>query len=667
MSVVEEIKERLDIVEVISAYVPLRKAGNLYKGLCPFHQEKTPSFVVYPDRGTWHCFGACGTGGDVFSFVMKRDNLDFREAMEMLAQKAGVNLAPPSAERSHQEQTIDRLREINQAAAVFFHNQLRHAPQGQGARDYLAGRGFSDATIDAFLLGYAAERWDGLLAHLQSKNYELADILAAGLVIEREQPEPGRSPVYDRFRHRVMVPIRDVHGHVIGFGARALRSDQQPKYLNTPQTILFEKSSVLYGLDVARRSIRPRGKAIIVEGYMDVLACHQAGEDNVVASMGTALTEPQIKQLRRYTSTIVLALDADAAGQAATLRGLSQARDALDREWVPVVTATGLVRHEARLAVDLRVMTLPEGKDPDDVVRADVSLWRELVNNAQPVVDYYFDLARGELDLASAQGKSEAVERLAPLIFEVSDEVKRSHYTQQLARLIQTDERTLERLLLKQRRTAQTAPRPRPADPPPAVWEDAAEAEYPEPLYDRPPRAAAQRPAARRKEQISPATHCLSLLVLHPEMLPDLQAELVALGAGPLDEEDFNQADERAVCAALVSGEFDGARWPESGQGRDGLLAELQASAQRLPPLPRDQLLEDMLRAVLRLRISHLKARAKTLPALTRSARDEGQIDDVRSYQQLQQALSEHLRLLEQLLNQRTHAGRRQMTQTLGP
>ncbi|HSN76270.1 MAG TPA: DNA primase [Anaerolineae bacterium] len=665
MSVVEEIKERLDIVEVISAYVPLRKAGNLYKGLCPFHQEKTPSFVVYPDRGTWHCFGACGTGGDVFSFVMKRDNLDFREALEVLAQKAGVNLAPPSAARSQQEQYLDRLREINQAAAVYFHHQLRHTPQGQGTRDYLTGRGISDATIDAFLLGYAADRWDGLLAHLQSKNYESGDILAAGLVIEREQPEPGRSPYYDRFRQRVMVPIRDVHGHVIGFGARALRSDQQPKYLNTPQTPLFEKSNVLYGLDAARRSIRPRGKAIIVEGYMDVLACHQAGEDNVVASMGTALTETQIKQLRRYTSTIVLALDADAAGQAATLRGLSQARDALDREWVPVVTATGLVRHEARLAVDLRVMTLPAGKDPDDVVRADVTLWRELVNTAQPVVDYYFELVRSELDLTTAQGKSEAVERLAPLIFEVSDEVKRTHYTQQLARLIQTDERTLERLLLKQRRAAQPAPRPRPADPPPAVWEDAAEAEYPEPLDGWTPRPAARRTTAQHSQQISPSTHCLALLVLHPEMLPDLQAELAALGAGPLDEEDFSQADERAVCAALVTGEFDDAGWSNTGRAEDALLAQLQATARRLPPLSRDQLLEDMLRAVLRLRISNLKARAKTLPALTRSAREEGQSEDVRSYQQIQQSLSQHLRLLEQLLNQRTHAGRRQMTPNL--
>lgn len=660
MSVVEEIKERLDIVEVISAYVQLRKAGSIYKGLCPFHQEKTPSFVVYPDRGSWHCFGACGVGGDVFSFVMKRDNLDFREALEVLAQKAGVNLAPPSAARTQQDEYTDRLREINQAAAVYFHHQLRHAPQGQVARDYLAGRGFSDATIDAFLLGYAADRWDGLLAHLQSKNYQPADILAAGLVIEREQPEPGRSPHYDRFRHRVMVPIRDVHGHVAGFGARALRSDQQPKYLNTPQTPLFDKSSILYGLDAAKRSIRPRGKAIIVEGYMDVLACHQAGEDNVVASMGTALTEPQIKQLRRYTSTIVLALDADAAGQAATLRGLSQAREALDREWVPVLTPTGLVRHEARLAVDLRVMTLPEGKDPDDVVRADVNQWRELVNNAQPVVDYYFGLARNELDLGTAQGKSEAVERLAPLIFEVSDAVKRVHYTQQLARLIQTDERSMERMLLQRRRAAPPAPRPRPA--PTVAWEDAEDTELPPPPPDMLPAALAQRPkAAKAIPTAGNDSHCLTLLVLHPELLPDLQAELVALGASPLDEDDFSRADERALCAALVSGEFDGQQWPGMVAAEAAWLAQLQAAGQRLPVLARDQLLEDMLRAVLRLRIGNLKARAKMLPALTRSARDEGQSDDVRSYQQLQQSLSEHLRLLEQMLNQRTYAGRRQM------
>lgn len=664
MSVVEEIKERLDIVEVISAYVPLRKAGNLYKGLCPFHQEKTPSFVVYPDRGAWHCFGACGVGGDVFSFVMKRDNLDFREALEVLAQKAGVDLAPPSAARSQQDQYLDRLREINQAAALFFHSQLRHAPQGQVARDYLAGRGFSDAVIDSFLLGYAADRWDGLLAHLQSKNYQPADILAAGLVIEREQPEAGRSPYYDRFRHRVMVPIRDVHGHVVGFGARSLRSDQQPKYLNTPQTPLFDKSSILYGLDAAKRSIRPRGKAIIVEGYMDVLACHQAGEDNVVASMGTALTEPQIKQLRRYTSTIVLALDADAAGQAATLRGLSQAREALDREWVPVLTPTGLVRHEARLAVDLRVMTLPEGKDPDDVVRADVNLWRELVNNAQPVVDYYFGLARGELDLQTAQGKSEAVDRLAPLIFEVSDEVKRAHYVQQLARMIQTDERSMELLLAKRRQTAPQAPRPQPAAPP-VAWEDAEEFDLPALPSRQPAAQTPSRSATKAGPPAAHASHCLALLVQHPELLPDLQAELVSLGAGPLDEDDFSRADERAVCAALVAGEFDGEHWPGMGSAEAALLTQLQATARRLPPLARDALMEDMLRAVLRLRIANLKSKVKTLPVLTLDAEDDGQTDDVRSYIKQHTDLGEHLFALQQMLNQRTHAGRRQMAPSL--
>lgn len=655
MSVVEEIKERLDLVEIISAYTPLRKAGSIFKGLCPFHQEKTPSFVVYPDRGTWHCFGACGMGGDVFSFIMKRENLDFREAMELLAQKAGVDLAPPSAQRTEQESYLDRLRAINQTAALYFHHQLRQGPQGQVARDYMAGRGFNETTMDAFQLGYAPDRWDALLHHLLDKQYSAEDILAAGLIIERENPEPGRSPHYDRFRHRLMVPIRDLHGHITGFGARALRSDQQPKYLNTAQTLLFDKSSTLYGLDVAKRFIRPRGKAIIVEGYMDVLACHQAGENNVVASMGTALTEPQIKQLRRYTDTIVLALDADAAGQAATVRGLTQAREAIDREWIPVITPTGLVRHEARLAIDLRVMTLPEGKDPDDVVRADPNAWRELVNNAQPVVDYYFDLARREVDLNTAAGKSEAVERLSPLILEVSDEIKRAHYVQQLARLIQTDERSLERILLKRNKTAPPA-RPRPAVVAiPEPWDAADPGEME--LFDQPPPMRVPRAKPQRTLQTTPATHCLTLLVLHPDMLPDLQAELAALGAGPLDEDDFSQADEQAVCAALVEGRL--------AEMDATLFAQLQTAGRSLPSLSRDQLLEDMLRAVLRLRINNLKVRARTLPALTRSAREENQSDDVRAYQQRQQAVSEHLRQLEHMLNQRTHAGRRQMSTSL--
>ena len=331
---------------------------------------------------------------------------------------------------------------------------------------------------------------------MHEKNYQTEDILAAGLIIERQHEQTGRVSTYDRFRHRVMIPIRDVQGHVIGFGARALRSDQQPKYLNSPQSPLFDKSSVLFGLDAAHKAIRARDQAIIVEGYMDVLACHQFGETNVVASMGTALTEPQLKLLKRYTDTFILALDADTAGQAATLRGIEQARESLDREWVPTLSAIGLVQHEARLAADLRIMTLPEGQDPDDVVRAAPDRWRALVQSARPAVDYFFDLVRRDLDLSTAQGKSEAVDRLAPLIREVANEVQRAHYVQQLARLIQTDERTVERLVLQRRQPAAAQRQAVRLVQPPDDLDDAEPAEVGGKVGSQP---VNKRPAAARQ------------------------------------------------------------------------------------------------------------------------------------------------------------------------
>lgn len=651
MSVVEEIKQRLDIVEVISAYVPLRKSGRNYKGLCPFHQEKTPSFVVFPETGTWHCFGACGTGGDLFSFIMKRENADFREALEILAQKAGVSLRSPEQSQSQREQYLDRLREINQAAALYFHNLLLHAREAQPAREYLAGRGLDDATIAAFQLGYALESWDALLRHLRSRNYELEDIVAAGLVVERER-EDGTVSYYDRFRHRVVVPIRDVRGRVIGFGARALADDQEPKYLNTPQTPLFDKSSVLFGLDMARKSIRAREQAVIVEGYMDVLAAHQFGETNVVASMGTALTEQQLRQLKRYTRTFILALDADTAGQAATLRGITQARQALDRELVPTLTASGLVRHEARLAAQLRIMTLPEGQDPDDVIRADLDLWHRLLSEALPVVDYFFDLVRREMDLATAQGKSEAVERLAPLIREVADEIQRSHYVQQLARLIQTDERTVERLVLHGRkRTMGPLARGKPVVPA-------------EELVGAPADRLAAVSAAGQPEQLprpSPAIHCLALLVMYPQLLPEVQQELSDLGVAPLDEDDFASAEDRAICTALLAGALaeDGSG-PQIVPELQRALARLQAYSHHWPTLSRQQALKDAVDSVLRLRIANLKARARQLPALVHEAEAEGQLEEAKAYRQRLRDLGRQRLILEQVLNARTLAGRRQ-------
>ena len=662
MSAAEEIKERLDVVDVISAYVPLRKSGRIYKALCPFHQEKTPSFVVYPDTGTWRCFGACGTGGDIFAFVMKRENVDFREALEILARKAGVSLVAAGSVPSPHDQTIDRLREISYSAAVYFHNQLRQSAQGQDARDYLDKRGFDAPTIDSFLLGYASDSWDGLLRTLHEKNYQTEDILAAGLIIERQHEQTGRVSTYDRFRHRVMIPIRDVQGHVIGFGARALRSDQQPKYLNTPQSPLFDKSSVLFGLDAAHKAIRARDQAIIVEGYMDVLACHQFGETNVVASMGTALTEQQLKLLKRYTDTFILALDADTAGQAATLRGIEQARESLDREWVPTLSAIGLVQHEARLAADLRIMTLPEGQDPDDVVRAAPDRWRSLVESARPAVDYFFDLVRRDLDLNTAQGKSEAVDRLAPLIREVANEVQRAHYVQQLARLIQTDERTVERLVLQRRPPAAASRQTvRPVQPPDDL-DDAEPAEAGGPPVNKRPGAA----GTSKSLTSSPATHSLALLVLHPDLLPYLQAELARIGLGPLDEDDFGQSEERAICSALLAGRIgnDG-EWPDADTTVAPLLARLKSFGRRWPGLSRQELLKDAVDSVLRLRLDALNSRTRLLPSLERDAMSEGHPAEALAFRQIHNELRVQRHMLEQALNIRTYAGRRQTAPSL--
>jgi DNA primase len=585
---------------------------------------------------------------------MKRENVDFREALEILASRAGVSLAPPSAAQSQQAQYLDRLREINQAAALYFHNTLRDSRSGEIARTYLQGRGLDTATIDAFQIGYAVDAWDGLLTYLLGKSYTAEDVLAAGLIIEKEAEDgTERVHTYDRFRHRVMVPIRDVKGRVIGFGARALGAEQQPKYLNTPQTPLFDKSAVVFGLDAAARSIRSRGQAIIVEGYMDVLAAHQHGETNVVASMGTALTEQQLKQLKRYTETFVLALDADTAGQAATLRGITQAREALDREWVPTLTATGLVRYETRLAASLRIMTLPEGQDPDDVIRSDPGRWRELVESAQPVVDYFLDLVRQELDLNTAQGKSEAVERLAPLIQEVADEVQRAHYVQQLARMVRTDERTVQRLVVQARR--RTASRQLPPDlpaSPPSYYGGPAWANGGD--YGSRPGRGPSTPPDR-------GTHCLALLLSNPELLPQLQSELMEAGASPLDEEDFSRAEERALCAALLAGavEFDG-QWPGAEPQLAPWIAILQTYARGQPNLPRQRLLDDMVDSVLRLRLTNLETRARQLPALAQDAVARGEDEEAQRYRQLMNEIGQQKRALERALNVRTLSGRRQ-------
>src|SRR5260221_10374288 len=325
MSVTDEIKARLDIVNFLSQYIQLKKAGRNYTGLCPFHAEKTPSFVVFPEAQNWRCFGACSEGGDIFNFVMKHDGLDFVSALKVLADTAGVELQERTPEQVKGDEHLDKMRGLLEETARFFHEQLMESAEAQPARTYVRKRGLKRETLVSFRIGYAPDNWQEALDHLKTLGYTEDEIVEAGVAIRNEE----RGRVYDRFRNRLVIPICDGRGQIIGFGARALDPDDNPKYLNSPQTPLFDKGATLFGLHMARRTIRESETAVIVEGYMDAIQAHQGGFRNVVAQMGTALPEPQLKQLSRYANRLILALDPDVAGIKATMRGLDVARQTL--------------------------------------------------------------------------------------------------------------------------------------------------------------------------------------------------------------------------------------------------------------------------------------------------------------------------------------------------
>ena len=441
MSTIDDVKARLDIVETVRAYAPdLKKTGRTWKARCPFHSEKTPSFNVDPERGTWHCFGACSTGGDVITFIQKKENLDFKEALRLCAERAGVELRPPSPREAEEREQHARLLAANEAAAVFFQAALA-GPDGADARAYATGRGLDDATISTWQLGYAPAGWNGLVDHLTARGFTPADIVDAGLALE------GDRGLYDRFRDRLIFPTRDARRRLIGFGARAMRPDDEPKYLNTPQTPLFDKSGNLYGLDRAADSIRREDQAVVVEGYMDVIAAHQFGIDNVVASNGTSITDKQMMLLKRYTERVVLALDADDAGSEAALRGVEVAAGVADHELVATIDWRGLVSYQDVLKADIRVTTLPKGDDPDSLVRRDPEALRALIREALPVSDHLFAAVTKATEAADPRSRSRAVEALLPTVAAMADPVVRSHYVQRLARIGQVDERTVTTLL----------------------------------------------------------------------------------------------------------------------------------------------------------------------------------------------------------------------------
>ncbi len=433
---VADVRERTDIVELVSSYVPLTRAGRSYKGLCPFHQEKTPSFVVFPDSQNFHCFG-CGRGGDAFTFYMGVEHVEFREALQEMARRAGIQLASVPTVAPEVDAHRQRLVEINEIAAAFYANVLSNSEAGATGRAVLEQRGVSAAMIERFGLGYALDRWDALARYLSVRGIDHGLAAEAGLLQARDG-----GGYYDRFRGRLMFPIRNRDGRVVGFGGRIV-GDGQPKYLNSPQSPIFDKSTLLYGLDVAKEEIRKRDQVVIVEGYMDAIAAHQFDHANVVAAMGTALTEAQVSLVKRLSKHVVLALDADAAGQMATLRGLETMRGAMDTEEVPVPDPSGLVRFERKLDAEIAIVQLPEGKDPDELIRRSPERWADIVATAQPFLDFYIEAVTHGMAPDDARAKAEAVAKAAPILQQIGDRVVQAHYVGLLAARLQLDQRVV--------------------------------------------------------------------------------------------------------------------------------------------------------------------------------------------------------------------------------
>ena len=434
MSEIDEIKSRLDVVDIVSEKVRLQRAGRNYKANCPFHSEKTPSFIVDPGRQSWRCFGSCGIGGDVFSFVMKTENMDFPDALRMLAQRTGVELRGYKKNESR-----DSYFEINKIALDFYKDALM-TDEAHSARIYLKSRGVDQASIENFGLGYSPKGRDSLKSHLLFHDVDLGSAVECGLLNKFED-----GTTRDFFWGRLMFPIFDRSGRPAGFGARSM-DDSLPKYINTAATPVFNKRNTLYGFHMAREAIRDSDLGVIVEGYMDVIAAHEYGYKNVVASMGTALTVEQVRQLKNLASTFVLALDQDVAGQEATLRSLESAwqifGDSNKRSSDPLFAGN---------PTKINVVSLPEGKDPDEFIRSEGSDWEVVVNDALPLMEYLIPVVSGRFDLDGPGGKGRVVESLAP-IFRLLDPFDREKYIGMLAEQLSAPVDTVETALKQIRR-----------------------------------------------------------------------------------------------------------------------------------------------------------------------------------------------------------------------
>ena len=517
--VIAEIKQRLDIQDVVGETVRLTRAGRNVKGLCPFHSEKTPSFVVYPKDGSFHCFG-CGESGDAFSFLMKTEGLDFRGALEKLAGKAGVEIKPRNEQAVAQDRTRERLKEACAAASAFYHNLFRSHPAATAARAYAEKRGLTQSTIELFQIGFAPDSWDALGNHLLSRGYTSQELIDAGLVAERD--EGGH---YDRFRNRLLFPIRDHKGDIVGFGGRALDEGQVPKYMNSPQSVVFDKSAILYGFDLARQPIQRSGAAVIVEGYMDVVIAHQAGQTNVCGTCGTALTDRHAELLKRIAKRIILCLDPDSAGDLAALKGSEVIQEHAEKIVIPIRGERGMLGVERRSETEIRIMQLPRGMDPDELLLSEggPKRWEELRDEALPLVDHVIGVVAQKYDTTSAHGKSAAVAEIALYIREIGDAVQRAHYEQRIAARLRVPEEAVQEAVGRVR-PARNTRRPEP------------------PIQN--PKSKVQNQPESVDQTVAAEDHLLSLVLKYPQ---------VTWMAGAPASEDFTRLENRLVYDAVAA------------------------------------------------------------------------------------------------------------------
>ncbi len=424
-TVIDEIKKKIDIVEFIGSFITLKKSGRNFKAICPFHQEKTPSFVVSPERQIWHCFGSCNEGGDIIKFLMKWENITFIEALRELAEKAGVKLQRLDIEDKIWNKK-ERLMQANHLAAEYFTYILFKTAFGKKAQEYLKSRQINSKIAQKFQLGYAPQSWDSLLSFLQKKKFSPLEISDAGLVVRGE-----RGGFYDRFRGRLIFPIKDSRGNAIGFSGRSLdEKEKAAKYINTPETMLYHKRESLYGIDLTKEAIKKARNVLVVEGEFDVIVPYEHGIENVVAIKGSAVTREQLMLLKRYTDRVTLALDADASGEEAAKRGIDEARN---------------------MDLEIEVMQLDFAKDPDEAVRTDPIKFKQLVKKSTPIYDFIISLAEKNHPEDTPFNKKKIGDEVVPYLERIENPILQIHYTKKLAEALDVTEGSINELIRRYR------------------------------------------------------------------------------------------------------------------------------------------------------------------------------------------------------------------------